>query len=286
MTNYIRPILKLIVFIICLIICAIPVGFFQQIPLINGLQDQYATVVIESLLIISIFGALWMISRLYKPSTFDNFFLRTEGMLSGILKGGLFGIGCIAVCVTLIALTGSVSLSAGKISLVFFLYYILYFLVIAVFEELLFRTYLLFVFAETYPIWLAVVINGLLFGLVHATNPGFTWLGMVNISLAGILFSLFTIQYKSISWAIGIHLGWNFAQGILFGYKVSGTDTPGLLIAQPTGIYYLSGGTFGVEGSVICTLVLTAIIIYISRNYNIKSSRNILTEENEFTGTR
>ena len=280
------PVFKLIVFIVCLILCALPVGFLQQVPIVKNLQDQYATVVIESLLIISIFAALWIISRLYKPAAFNNFFLKVDGMLKGIIKGGVIGVGCIAVCVGLIALTGGVSFSVGKISLVFLLYYILYFLVIAVFEELLFRSYPLFVLAETYPIWLAVGINGLLFGLVHAANPGFTWLGMLNISLAGMLFSLFTIHYKSISWAIGIHLGWNFAQGILFGYKVSGTDTPGLLIAKPTGIYYLSGGTFGVEGSIICTLVLTAIIIYVSRNYNIKSSRNILTVENEFTGTR
>jgi membrane protease YdiL (CAAX protease family) len=286
MINYIRPILKLIVFVFCTIICALPFFFLQQIPLISNLEERYVTVLVESLLIVSIFGALWMMSWLYEPSAFKHFFLRAHRMLSGIAKGALIGVGCILACVTLIAITGSVAFSVGKISLVFFLYYILYFLVVAAFEEMLFRTYPLFVFVESYPIWLAVVINGLLFGAVHATNPGFTWLGMLNISLAGILFSLFTIYYKSISWAIGIHLGWNFAQGILFGYKVSGTDTPGLLVAKPTGVYYLSGGTFGVEGSVICTLVLTTIIIYVSRNYTIKSSRNILTEENEFTGTR
>lgn len=286
MGSYLMPFFKLIVFIVCLMLCALPVGIFQLIPFVKNLKDPYATVVIDSLLSMSVFGAIWMIARMFKPSAFRSFFLERKDMLISIIKGGIFGVICLAVCVALIALIGNVSFSFGKISLAIFLYYIIYFLVVAIFEELLFRTYPLFVFAETYPVWIAVSINGLLFGLIHFSNPGFTWIAMLNISLAGVLFSMFTIYYRSISWAIGIHLGWNFAQGVLFGYKVSGTDAPGLLVAKPTGIYYLSGGTFGVEGSIICTLVLTTIIICLATNYKIKPIKTELTQENEFTGTR
>lgn len=270
---YIMPIIKLVEFVICIIVCALPVGLFQLIPAIHNLNNKYATVIIGSLLMISVFGALVMMTKIHKPSAITRFFLSRKDALKGFLKGTVFGIVIITICAVVLMQTGYVTLSVGKISIALFLYYILYFLVVAMFEELFSRTYLLFIFAESYPIAFAVLINGLLFGLLHAFNPNFTWLAMINISLAGILFSMFTLYHRSINWAIGIHLGWNFAQGILFGYKVSGTDTPSVLVAKPIGAYYLSGGEFGIEGSLICTIVLFIIIIYFALTHEFTRTR-------------
>ncbi len=272
---YIMPIFKLAAFLICLIVCALPVGLFQLIPVIDNLNDEYSTVLIGSLLMISIFGALFMMTKIYELSTIKSFFISRKAALKDFLKGTVFGVVILAICAGLLVLTGNVSFSLGKISLAIFLFYILYFLVVALFEELFSRTYILFVFAESYPIAIAVLINGVLFGLLHAFNPGFTWLAMLNITLAGVLFSIFTLYYRSISWAVGIHLGWNFAQGILFGYKVSGNDSPGLLIANPIGENYFSGGVFGVEGSLICTIVLFVIITYFAIRYKIAPIKEI-----------
>jgi len=264
------PILKFMVFVICLAICVLPVGLFELIPAVKNLDDKYHTVVTEPLLMVSVLGALKMMNLMDQPSTLKSFFITKKNVFKDVLKGTMFGIVVLSICVILMLLTGHVTFSIGKISIALFFYYILYFLVVALFEELLGRTYPLFVFAERYPIALAVLINGLLFGLMHALNPGFTVFAMINIALAGVLFSMFTLYYGSINWAIGIHLGWNFAQGILFGYKVSGTDTPGVLIAQPKGIYYLSGGQFGVEGSLICTFVLAVAILCLLLKYKIE----------------
>lgn len=282
--HYMMPIVKLVVFILCLIACALPVGLFKFVPVINNLDNKYATVVVESLLMISIFGALFLMAKMYSPLTLNSFFLLRNDALKGFLKGTALGVVILAICAGILALIGSVAFSPGKISLGLFFYYMLYFLVIAIFEELFFRTYPLFVFAESYPIVIAVLINGVLFGFLHALNPGFTWLAMINITLAGVLFSLFTLYHRSINWAIGIHMGWNFTQGILFGYKVSGTDTPSVLIAKPLGVAYLSGGGFGIEGSIVCTIVLAILIAYLAIKYRIKPI--LIINKHEFTGTR
>ncbi len=275
---YIMPIIKLVVYVLCFIVCALPVGLFQLIPVINNLDDKYITIVTHPLLMASALVALVLMTKIYKPSTLANFFIARKGFLKDVLKGTLFGIVILTICAIALMLTGYVTFSMGKISIILFLHYILYFLVVAMFEELLSRTYPLFVFTESYPIALAIVINGLLFGLLHALNPGFTMVAMLNITLAGMLFSMFTVYHRTINWAIGIHLGWNFAQGILFGYKVSGTDTPSVLLAKPTGVFYLSGGEFGIEGSLICTLVLTLLIIYLAIKYKIEP----IKKEDEF----
>ena len=137
----------------------------------------------------------------------------------------------------------------------------MFFILVGIFEEFTFRSFPLVVFAERYLIPVSIILNGLLFGLIHFANPGFSVLAMINISLCGILFSIVTLKNRNIWWSVGIHFGWNFTQGNLLGFKVSGINQSGLIAATLKGNYLFSGGTFGIEGSLICTITL---IIYIT----------------------
>ena len=60
---------------------------------------------------------------------------------------------------------------------------------------------------------------------------------------------------RSLWWVIGVHWGWNLTEGAVLGVRVSGIDTPGLLHSVPIGPAWLSGGEFGIEASVVTTLV-------------------------------
>ena len=271
------PILKVILFLIFILICLIPFGMIAQLDFIPFQQDSVFTdLIIESSLTLAIFGALLMMFKVFPAIDFKDVFIVRKHALGGFAKGALIGLGLISLCVGLLYLGGFVDLQTNQISASLFIAYFFFFLVVAMFEELMFRTLPLFVFAERYPIVITILINGLLFAFVHAGNPDFTWLAMLNITLAGALFSLFTLLKKNISWAIGIHFGWNFAQGILMGYKVSGTNTPAVLSAKPIGQAFISGGSFGVEGSIIFTAVFLAMIIFILKNYRIEP---IVTKE-------
>ncbi|RZK55878.1 MAG: CPBP family intramembrane metalloprotease [Pedobacter sp.] len=271
------PILKVILFLFFVILCLIPFGIIAQLNFIPFQQDSIITdLVVESSLTLAIFGALLMMFKILPSVYFSDVFIVKEGVFTGFAKGTTIGVILVLFCVAILYLTGFVQLNANQISVTMFFGYLLFFLVVAMFEELMFRTFPLFVFAERYPIVITILINGLLFAFVHAGNPGFTWLAMLNITLAGALFSLFTLLKKNISWAIGIHFGWNFAQGILMGYKVSGTNTPAVLSAKPVGQAFVSGGSFGIEGSVVCTAVFLAMIIFILKNYKIEP---IVTKE-------
>lgn len=267
---YLHPVFRLVLFVVFIFICILPFGLISEFGFISLPKDSIVTdMVFETEIIIAVLGALLMTFKTFPTLDFKSVFVERQGMLSGFLKGSLIGFLLIGICGGTLLLTGNVVFTVGKISVVLFLGYILYFILVALLEELMFRTLPLFVFAERYPIILAVVLNGLLFGSAHLANPGFTWLSMLNIALAGILFSVYTLQKRNVSWAIGIHFGWNFAQGILLGYKVSGTNTPGVLVAKPIGNGYLSGGIFGIEGSVVCTIVLAIVIVYLMVSYPI-----------------
>jgi membrane protease YdiL (CAAX protease family) len=132
----------------------------------------------------------------------------------------------------------------------------------ALFEELLMRGYPTKILDEAAPRIFAVAIPSVLFGLLHLTNPGTTWLSTVNITLSGALLGLVYLKSGSLWLAAGLHFGWNFAQGPLFGLGVSGlSGYPTLLKGCPAGYWLWSGGDFGLEGSLVATVLVTVAII-------------------------
>lgn len=279
---YTMPILKLLLFVVLFIFCFLPTLIVIQFNFIQQIENSLlADLVVELGLCLAVIGALLMVFQLLKKYTFCDVFVIPENSISGFLKGSLIGLCLILICVGFTILNGNVVFSTGNISLMTVLGYFVFFILVAVFEELLFRTFPLFVFAERYHIAIAIFLSSVLFGLAHIGNDGFTWLAMLNITLAGVLFSIFTLQKWNISWAIGIHFGWNFTQGTILGYQVSGGKSQGILIAKPVGEAYLSGGTFGIESSIFCTALLILTIAFLLIKYKIEPVQELLLEEEE-----
>lgn len=282
---YLSPILKIGLFIFFIILWVVPVIVVLNFNFLPFDKDSFALdFFAESGLVIAVIGALLMVFGVFYQIDWWTIFVRKLGALSGFLKGSLIGLLLVAVCGGILWANGNVSFTEGYINPALLLGYLAYFILVALFEELMFRTYALFVLAERYPMTVAILINSIGFGLVHLANPGYTPLAFLNIVLAGVLFSVFTLLKQNVSWAIGIHFGWNFAQGILLGYKVSGIDTPRALIAKPIGEAYLSGGTFGIEGSIFCTLVLGILVLWLLYRYRfapVELPLEITSEEKE-----
>ncbi|QLH76147.1 CPBP family intramembrane metalloprotease [Halosimplex rubrum] len=137
-----------------------------------------------------------------------------------------------------------------------------YFVGVGVFEELLFRGYLLTNVAEGLAGWRgiglggafagATVVSSLAFGVGHGLNPNVTVLALVNIALFGGLFAASYLLTGRIAAAVGLHVTWNFSIASLFGFPVSGFTTPVTVVAvEQSGPAVLTGGSFGPEGGLI-----------------------------------
>ena len=85
-------------------------------------------------------------------------------------------------------------------------------------------------------------------------------MGCGNIILAGILLGLLALKSGHLWLGIGFHISWNFFQGCVFGFGVSGISTPSVAVTELTGSPLLNGGAFGPEGSIVSTVVLLAAI--------------------------
>ncbi|WP_316829208.1 type II CAAX endopeptidase family protein [Pedobacter aquatilis] len=259
---YLQPVFRVFVFIFYIFLWSIPFGFITKLEVFNFSQDSLSgQLFYEFGAILMVVGALYMIFYTYQNRNFENIFISRNALLP-FLKGSIIGLLLIVICSLVMYFSGNVIFTTTKILPLNIAGYLLFFILVSVFEEFTFRSFPLVVFAERYLTLISVIVNGLLFGLIHFLNPGFSLLAMINISLCGILFSAITLKYKNIWWAVGIHFGWNFTQGNILGFKVSGISQSGLIVATPKGNEIISGGTFGIEGSVICTIILLICILW------------------------
>jgi membrane protease YdiL (CAAX protease family) len=128
-----------------------------------------------------------------------------------------------------------------------------------VFEETLFRGVLLRQIERMTGTWIALALTAALFGFIHLRNPNSTLVAGLAITMeAGILLGAAYILTRRLWLAIGIHAAWNFTQGWVFSLPVSGTTAPtGLLITSRQGPEWLTGGAFGLEASLMATLMAT-----------------------------
>jgi len=123
-------------------------------------------------------------------------------------------------------------------------------------EELMLRGYGLQLLSEAGGRWLAALLTGVLFGAMHASNPGANTLGIVNTAATAVLLAWLIMRTGSLWIGCAYHAGWNLAGAMVLGMRLSGIDHPaGLLTTRLTGPEWLTGGAYGFEGSVLIGLV-------------------------------
>ncbi|MFR7490480.1 MAG: CPBP family intramembrane glutamic endopeptidase, partial [Romboutsia timonensis] len=129
-------------------------------------------------------------------------------------------------------------------------------------EEIVTRGWLLNVLSTKYNIGVGLLISSTLFGLMHLTNPNVNYIAVINIILVGLFYGLYVIKTNDL-WAVcGMHSAWNFDQGNIFGFKVSGLDVSvgSLIDLNLVGSDFVTGGIFGPEAGITATFILLASI--------------------------
>ncbi len=134
---------------------------------------------------------------------------------------------------------------------------------VALAEELVFRGYILNNLMQGINKEAALVLSAIIFAAAHSLNPYFNLTAFLNILLAGLLLGLNYIFTKNLWFGIFLHLSWNFVQGSILGFNVSGIELPVLLQQNIRGSVLLTGGKFGLEASWLTAIVFAmAIPVY------------------------
>lgn len=173
-----------------------------------------------------------------------------------ITAGFAIGVGLLGTVIAVLALGGHYRVSSTGTPFVLLPALVPWFSG-AIMEELLFRGIIFGTIRAAGGTWIAVAISALLFGLLHAANPGATIFSSVAIALeAGVLLALAYAATNRLWFPIGIHAGWNYAEGTIFGTAVSGNAVKATFLhGTLSGGALLTGGPFGVEASIIAVAV-------------------------------
>ena len=143
--------------------------------------------------------------------------------------------------------------------------FFLVFILVAWNEELMSRGYHLQTIASGLNLFWGLVISSVLFGALHLANPNATWVGAVGIFFAGLFLGYAYIRTKNLWLSMGLHLGWNFFEGVVFGFPVSGLDIYHITHLHISGPMLWTGGNFGPEAGLIIlpTIALGAGLVYL-----------------------
>ena len=256
-----------ILFVLLLMLAVLLNVLLGEVPLLIGVASPLVAVV---LVFLPSIGSVWLAGRLLDRRPFADFgFHLSRGWW---LDFG-FGLVLAALLMTLafliqlaagwVAVVGTFETDApGQPFLVAILAPIVLFIMVGIQEELLIRGYQLHNLAEGLRLpWVgpraalvaAWLISSIVFGLLHGANPNATLLSTVNLVAAGLFLGLGYVLTGELAIPIGLHIAWNFVQGNVFGFPVSGSRSSQttFIAVQEQGPDLWTGGAFGPEGGLL-----------------------------------
>ena len=193
--------------------------------------------------------------------------LKNAAVLSRCIRGYIFW-GFLPLALLLLLMRalhafyfGNLALHGDQILYWGALWWIL-FMLVGLTEEYSLRGYALYTLAEGIGFWPAAVVLASLFALLHTFNRGETRIGILMTAVFA-MFAATTLRYTGNLWiAVGIHAGWDWGQSYFFGVNDSGIQLPGhLLNPSVPGPAWLTGGSTGPEGSVLCIVLLVVLTV-------------------------
>jgi len=221
---------------------------------------------------LSAFLAAWIMSQVEKRPV-GVYGLHARGAFGKqFWLGCLFGFCEIFVLIGLIAALGGYSFGSlaehGVAIAKWVLFWGVFFVVVGLFEEFLFRGYTLYTLADGIGFWPAAVLLSVSFGAVHFKNSGEGWVGVAGVVFVGLFWSFTLKRTGSLWFALGMHATFDFGETFLFSVPDSGMIFPGHLSnATLHGPNWLTGGTPGPEGSVFDFLILAVFFFVFNRLY-------------------
>lgn len=228
--------------------------------------DLNTMIVLEYSMIIFMAILLWLFMKFIDKQPFVQIGLQTKGRLKEFNYGILLGFIIMTTAFLFLLSINEIVFNNFSFSLDKVLLSVILFVGVSVFEEVVFRGYLLKNLLESFNPFVALFISSIFFSLIHGSNPNVTTLGLCNIFFAGFFLGASYVFTKNLWFPIGLHFSWNFFQA-MFGFKVSGLDSYSIIEFTIPENNILNGGEFGFESSILSLLIILFSTILIWKYY-------------------
>lgn len=211
-----------------------------------------------------LFVLVWLWLRLSEQRPFWTVGLERTGALRKYLRGLLVGLVLFGLVVGILALFGLVAVEAtdprryGLAAVGGALLVLVGWVIQGAAEEVLARGFLLPIIGVRWGVLAGIGVSSLLFAFLHFLNPNLSRIAVLNLALFGVFTALYALYEGGLWGVFAIHTIWNWAQGNLFGFEVSGQELNAAIVfnLMEIGPDWITGGAFGPEGGVVVTAVL------------------------------
>ncbi len=261
---------------------------------VGGPPVPYGAVLADLLfrinILVAALGAGYLCARLFEGLPWRSLGMTFhQGWLRDLLIGCAIGFAALTVAVGIATAFGGLRFSLGSSALGMIRSLggsaVLLF-VAALAEEALFRGYPLQTLTRARLAVFALLLTSVPFGLSHLDNPNaIPFATFANTALAGIWLGVAYLRTRSLWFPLGVHWAWNWALGGVFGLPISGKNliSNPLLRGNDVGPAWLTGGAYGIEGGVACTIALVIFTLYIWRTRLLSATpelQKLTSEEN------
>ena len=217
-------------------------------------------------------GLLWLFLKYIDDESFSVLGLRFQGRKIDLVLGILLGFALVGLGFWLLLLLKEIFIREIHFDASQVLLSLLMFMCVALFEEMVFRGYILRNLMYSYHRYLALLLSALIFAGMHGLNPNLSSLSLLNLFLAGLLLGISYIHTRNLWFPIGLHLSLNFFQ-THFGFNVSGQDSFSVVESFIVEENLVNGGAFGFEGSVLLMYAQILAIVGIEFYYSAREEK-------------
>jgi len=204
--------------------------------------------------------SVWIARRLLDRRSFVSLGLRLDHrapadvlagfLIAGVIMGAIYALEAGAGWLRFEGWAWQ-TIPAGKVVLGL-LSGLLGFALVGFYEELLYRGYHLQNIRDGMGLRWGLLLSAVSFAVSHLSNPNVTWYStLLGLLAAGYFLAYGWVRTRQLWLSIGVHIGWNFFEGHVFGFPVSGIGVVGLIRQTPTGAAAVTGGPFGPEAGLI-----------------------------------
>ena len=210
---------------------------------------------------------VWIFQTFVNKESFTSIGLRFANHESDFLQGLLVGGLLISLGFLILFIFNLIEVDLTYFSFYDQIFYLFLFVIVSLNEEIAIRGYILQNLSQSFNKYIALAISSLVFMLMHIGNPNIGVLPLVNLFLAGMFLGIYTVHKNNLWFPIGAHLVWNYLQGPIYGFEVSGNKINSLFEQKLAGHVFFTGGSFGFEGSIILTLLLCISIFLMDKKF-------------------
>lgn len=253
------------------------VGLFQWIAYYNlGLdlnnyenvhKTPFQSIIISFANLLGTFITIWIMMKFADEKPFHTLGFKNHEIGKDICKGIFLGFIIMLLGFTILYFSNQIQIKNIVLDLNSLIAGFVLFIFVGITEEVLVRGYILKNLLVSFNSYIALFISAIIFSVLHLGNPFMDFISFTQLFVIGFLFGIPYVITKKLWFSIALHFSWNFFQGTIFGFNVSGNQQYSIVQTKFNTATIWNGGYFGFEGSILCLLLQLVAIAFILVEY-------------------